>query len=74
MVSEPTSGMLTLVCVKTAGEIAIGTRYSQDDLAKARHAKLLLRCPFCRQSHLFNFSDARLKPGDQESQGGAVTK
>ena len=42
--------------------MALGTRYSQDDLAKARQAKLLLRCPFCRQCHLFNFFDARLKP------------
>jgi hypothetical protein len=74
VVKELKSGMLTLVCVATGGEMAIGIRYSQDDLAKARQAKLLLRCPFCRQCHLFNFSDARLKPSDQEPQGGAKTK
>jgi hypothetical protein len=33
------SGMLTLVCVATGGEMALGTRYSQDDLAKAGQAK-----------------------------------
>jgi hypothetical protein len=74
MVKEPKIGMLTLVCVATGGEIGAGARYSQDDLAKARRAKLLLDCPFCRQSHLFNFFDARLKPSDQEPQDGAITK
>jgi hypothetical protein len=64
MTEEPNSGILALVCLATGGEIGTGVRYSRDDLARAARAKLLLRCPFCRQTHLFNFSDARLQPGD----------
>jgi hypothetical protein len=64
MVEEPDSGMLTLVCMTTGREIGTGVRYTRDDLARATRAKLLLRCPFCRQSHLFHFSDARLQPAD----------
>jgi hypothetical protein len=33
-------------------------------LARVARAKLLLHCPFCGQTHLFHFSDARLQPGD----------
>jgi hypothetical protein len=62
MAKEPDTGSLTLICVATGQEIDTGVRYSGDDLARARRAKLLLRCPFCRRSHLFHFSDARLKP------------
>ena len=61
MAEEPNTGILTLVCVATGQEIDTGVRYSRDDLTKTRRAKLLLRCPFCRRSHEFKFSDARLK-------------
>lgn len=63
MGEELNSGILALVCMATGREIGTGVRYSRDDLARVARAKLLLRCPFCRQSHLFNFSDARLQPG-----------
>jgi hypothetical protein len=62
MADDPDIGTLMLVCVATGQEIDTGVRYSRDDLAKARRAKLLLPCPFCRQSHLFHFTDARLEP------------
>jgi len=50
-----------LVCGATGGEIDTHTRYSQDDLGRTKAAKLLLRCPHCDKSHVFYFSDARLK-------------
>jgi hypothetical protein len=62
MAEQPNSGNLALVCLATGREIGTGVRYSRDDLARVARAKLLLRCPFCRQTHLFHFSDARLKP------------
>jgi hypothetical protein len=62
MAEEANSGTLILVCVETGQEIDTGVRYSRDDLTRARRAKLLLPCPFCHRSHLFNFSDTRLKP------------
>ena len=62
MGKKPSMGILMLVCMATGQEIDTGAHYSWDDLARTRRAKLLLRCPFCRQSHLFNFADARLKP------------
>jgi hypothetical protein len=68
MAEEPDIGMLTLVCVATGQEIDTGASYTRDDLARTRRAKLLLLCPFCRQSHLFNFSDARLKPAGESRQ------
>jgi hypothetical protein len=64
MVEKANSGILALVCLATGHEISTGVRYSRDDLARVVRAKLLLRCPFCRQTHLFHFSDARLQPGD----------
>jgi hypothetical protein len=63
MVEKANSGILALVCLATGHEISTGVRYSRDDLARVVRAKLLLRCPFCRQTHLFHFSDARLLPG-----------
>jgi len=53
---------LTLVCVQTGKEIDTGVVYTQDDLERAKPAKLLLHCRYCGKSHIFKFSDARLKP------------
>jgi hypothetical protein len=55
--------MLTLVCMATGRGIDTGVCYGRDDLVYAKRAKLMLRCPFCRKSHLFHFSDAQLIPG-----------
>ena len=65
MAENANSGILALVCLATGREIGTGVCYSRDDLARVARAKLLLRCPFCHQTHLFNFSDARLQPGDR---------
>jgi hypothetical protein len=62
MSEDPAYGILVLVCARTGTEINSHTPYTQEDLARVRPAKLLLRCRFCRQTHLFNFSEARLKP------------
>jgi hypothetical protein len=62
MAEEPTRGTLTLICSATLGEISTGAVYSQEDWARARRAKLLVHCPFCGKEHLFNFSDAVLRP------------
>lgn len=62
MGGNPVTGVLTLVCMQTGREIDTRTPYTQDDLAKAEWVKLLLHCRFCRKTHLFNFSDARVKP------------
>jgi hypothetical protein len=70
MGEEPTSGLLMLVCTATDREIGTGVHYSRDDLARVARAKLLLRCPFCRQSHLFHFSDARLQSGGRAGTDG----
>jgi hypothetical protein len=59
---EPVTGILTLVCPATDAEISTGAVYSRDDLHRARRAQLLLRCPSCNIDHVFNFSDAYLKP------------
>jgi len=62
MNENPISGWLTLVCVETRKEVDSGVAYTQDDLERAKPAKLLLRCRHCGKSHIFKFSDARLKP------------
>ena len=36
-------------------------QYTQDDLEYAKPAKLLLQCSYCGKTHIFKFSDARLK-------------
>jgi hypothetical protein len=59
---EPMTGLLTLVCAATGGEVSTGVVYSNDDLCRAKRAKLLLRCPSCDTEHVFNFSGAYLKP------------
>jgi ribosomal protein L33 len=59
---KPTRGQLTLVCTKTGKEINSGVVYTQDDLERAKPAKLLLQCRHCGKSHIFKFADARLKP------------
>jgi hypothetical protein len=61
MGEEPTQGMLKLVRTATRGEISTGAAYTMDDLERTKRAKLHLYCPFCRESHVFNFSDARLR-------------
>ena len=62
MEKAPARGRLALVCTETGKEIDCGVVYTQDDLEWAKAAKLLLRCRHCGKSHLFKFSDARLKP------------
>ncbi len=55
-------GWLMLVCIETGKEIDCGVKYTQDDLDYAETAKLLLQCRYCGKTHIFKFSDARLKP------------
>jgi hypothetical protein len=62
MATEPPQGMLMLVCAATRGEISTGAVYTQEDLARTRRAKVHSYCPFCGEAHVFNFSDARLRP------------
>jgi hypothetical protein len=62
--------MLMLVCTATGRLIDTGATYTRDDLLYAKRAKLILRCPFCRQCHLFHFSDARLVPGPASPETG----
>jgi hypothetical protein len=62
MGQHPTTGRLTLVCLQTGKELDTDVIYTQDDLERAKPAKLLLRCEHCGQSHIFKFADARLKP------------
>ncbi len=62
MKKKPARGWLTLVCTETGKEVNTGVVYTQDDLQRAKPAKLLLRCRHCRKSHIFKFSDACLKP------------
>jgi len=59
---EPATGLLTLVCAKTGGEINTGALYARADLDRVRGAKLMLHCRFCRETHLFRFAEAHLKP------------
>jgi hypothetical protein len=61
---EQATGLLTLVCAKTGGEINTGAVYSCADLDRVRDAKLMLHCRFCGETHLFRFAEARLKPID----------
>ncbi len=51
-----------LVCIETGKELDCGVKYTQDDLEYAQPAKLLLQCRYCGKTHIFKFSDARLKP------------
>ena len=62
MKDKPTRGWLMLVCIETGKEIDYGIKYTQDDLEYAEPAKLLLQCSYCSKTHIFKFSDARLKP------------
>jgi hypothetical protein len=62
MKENPTTGQLTFPCVETGKEVDSGVVYTQNDLEWAKWAKLLLRCRHCGKSHIFKFSDARLKP------------
>jgi len=61
MMEKYRGGQLTLVCTETGKEINTGVVYTQDDLERARPAKLLLHCSYCGKRHVFKFSDARLK-------------
>ena len=62
MRKKPARGQLTLVCTETGKEVNTDVVYTRDDLERAKSAKLLLRCRHCGKSHIFKFSDARLKP------------
>ena len=62
MKDNPTAGRLTLICVETGKEIDSDVVYTQDDLEQKKPVKLLLHCRHCGKSHIFKFSDARLKP------------
>ncbi len=57
-----TGGRLMLVCAETGKELHSGVAYAQDDLERAKPAKLLQRCRHCGKLHIFKFTDARLKP------------
>ncbi len=59
---QPARGWLMLVCIETGKELDCGVKYTQDDLEYAQPAKLLLQCRYCGKTHIFKFSDARLKP------------
>jgi hypothetical protein len=59
---ELDTGMLTLICAATRGEISTGAIYTKDDLDRTRGAKVHRDCPFCGKAHVFNFSDAVLRP------------
>lgn len=59
---EPASAVLMLVCTATGGEVDTGIPYSHPELARASRVTLHEDCPFCREAHLFKFSDARLVP------------
>jgi hypothetical protein len=75
--NSATPAILTLVCSRTGGEVSSGAIYTPADLERAKPAKLLLYCPYCRESHLFMFSDARLKPIPRTnggSRGGSPTR
>ena len=56
------SWLVDAVCIETGKEIDCGVKYTQDDLEYAEPAKLLLQCRYCGKTHIFKFSDARLKP------------
>ncbi len=62
MKKNPTTGRLTLICLQTGKEIETGVVYTQDDLERAKPAKVLERCRHCGKSHIFRLSDAYLKP------------
>jgi hypothetical protein len=74
MKQNPTIGRLTLICVETAKGINTGVIYTQDDLKRAKPAKLLLQCRHCGKSHIFNFSDARLRPIGAEARSGEAAR
>lgn len=61
MGDQPASGLLMLVCPATGEEISTGALYTREDLVRTSRAKLQLYCPFCGETHLFNFSEARLR-------------
>jgi hypothetical protein len=62
MARKGTAGVLMLVCKVTGEIIDTGVRYTASDLGRAAAAKLRMRCPFCRKTHMFNFADATLRP------------
>jgi len=66
---EQATGLFTLVCARTGGEINTGAVYTRADLERVRDAKLMLHCKFCRETHLFCFADARLRPIDGNTEG-----
>lgn len=68
------SGLLTLICSKTGGEINSGALYTRADLERVRSAKLMLHCKFCGETHQFRFADARLRPidGDKPPSSGVL--
>jgi len=74
MKQTPTIGRLTLICAETAKGINTGVIYTQDDLTRAKPAKLLLQCRHCGKSHTFKFSDARLRPIGAEARSGEAAR
>ena len=58
----PATGMLMLVCPISGAEIETHALYSIDDLQRAHAVRLLHYCPGCKEEHVFNFSDGRLRP------------
>ena len=62
MARKGTAGVLMLVCTVTGERVDTGVRYTASDLSRAASAKLRMRCPFCRKTHMFGFADATLRP------------
>jgi hypothetical protein len=61
MARKGTAGVLMLVCTVTKEAVDTGVRYTASDLTRAAAAKLRMRCPFCRRTHMFSFTDATLR-------------
>ena len=62
MARKGTDGVLMLVCTATGEGVDTGVRYTASDLARTAAAKVRMRCPFCRRTHMFSFADATLRP------------
>ncbi len=62
MSRDGAAGVLMLVCAATGQSIDTGVRYIPADLARAKAAKVRLRCPHCHTYHVFSFANAKLRP------------
>jgi hypothetical protein len=60
MDGEVVFGVLMLRCKETGGQINSRINFRCDELARARAARMYVRCPVCGRMHDFRFSDAWL--------------